>query len=60
MAMLEAVGAVPQNVNYAVKVSHAVRLLQNVQGLTPLSSQGGRPENAVKTVESAIAMVLIY
>jgi S1-C subfamily serine protease len=60
MAMLEAVGVVPQNVNYAVKASHAARLLQNIQGLVPFPSQGGRPENAVKTVENAIAMVMIY
>jgi S1-C subfamily serine protease len=60
MAMLETVGVVPQNVNYAVKVSHAVRLLQSIKGLTPVRSQGGKPENPVKTVQDAIAMVLIY
>ena len=60
MAMLEAQGVVAQNVNYAIKVSHAAHLLKNIQGLTPLPSQGVKPENAVKTVEGAIAMVMIY
>jgi S1-C subfamily serine protease len=60
LAMLEAVGVVPQNVNYAVKVSHALRLLQNIKGLTPTPAQSSKPENAVKTVENAIAMVMIY
>ena len=46
--------------NYAIKVSHAAHLLKNIQGLTPLPSQGVKPENAVKTVEGAIAMVMIY
>jgi hypothetical protein len=60
LAMLQAVGAVPQNVNYAVKVSHAVRLLQNIKGLTPVATQGMKAENPVKTVENGIAMVMIY
>jgi S1-C subfamily serine protease len=60
MAMLQISGAVPQNVNYAVKVQPAIRLLQNIKGLTPFPSQGGRPENAVKTVENAIAMIRIH
>jgi S1-C subfamily serine protease len=60
MAMLETSGVVPQNVNYAVKSRLAARLLQSVKGLTPPPGQSGRPENPVKTVENAIAMVLIY
>jgi len=60
LAMLETVGVVPQNVNYAVKASHAVRLLQEVKGLIPPIAQGAKPENAVKTVENAIAMVMVY
>jgi S1-C subfamily serine protease len=60
MAMLETSGAVPQNVNYAVKISHAARLLQNIKGLAPIQSQGGKPQNPVKTVQNAIAMVWIY
>jgi S1-C subfamily serine protease len=60
MAMLEAVGVVAQNVNYAIKIRQAVRLLQSVKGLTPATIRAGRPENAIKTVENAIAMVMIY
>jgi S1-C subfamily serine protease len=60
MAMLEISGVVPQNVNYAVKARSAVRLLQSIKGLTPPPSQGARPENAVKTVQNAIVMVMIY
>jgi S1-C subfamily serine protease len=60
MAMLETSGAVPQNVNYAVKVRRAGRLLQDIKGLTPFQSQGAKPGNPVKTVENAIAMVWIY
>jgi S1-C subfamily serine protease len=60
MAMLEISGVVPQNVNYAVKIRPAIRLLQTIKGLTPPPSQDGKPENPVKTVENAIAMVLIY
>ncbi len=59
MAMLETSGVVPQNVNYAVKSLHALRLLQSVKGLN-LGSPGMRTDNAVKTVENAIAMVSIY
>jgi S1-C subfamily serine protease len=59
-AALEASGAMPQNVNYAVKSRHALRLLQKVKDLHPPAPQSSKPANAVKTVEAAIAMVLIY
>jgi S1-C subfamily serine protease len=60
MAMFETSGMVPQNVNYAVKSRLAARLLESIKSLTPPPSQVGRPENAVKTVEKAIAMLWIY
>jgi S1-C subfamily serine protease len=60
MAMLEAMGVVPQNVNYAIKISKAVQLMQSIKGLTPVLAQAGKPDNAVKTVQNAIAMVMIY
>jgi len=60
MAMLEISGVVPQNVNYAVKAVHAVRLLQTIKDLAPLPLPGAKPENPVKTVENAIAMLSIY
>jgi S1-C subfamily serine protease len=60
MAMLETSGMMPQNVNYAVKARLAARLLQTIKGLAPAPVPGGRPENAIKTVENAIAMLWIY
>jgi S1-C subfamily serine protease len=60
MAMLETSGMMPQNVNYAVKSRLAARLLQTIQGLAPAPGPGGKPENAIKTVENAIAMLWIY
>jgi len=60
MTMLETSGVVPQNVNYAVKSRLAARLLQSVRGLTSTPGQGAKPDNAVKTVENAIAMLLVY
>jgi hypothetical protein len=60
MTMLETSGVVPQNVNYAVKSRLAARLLQSVRGLTSTPGQGAKPDNAVKTVENAIAMLWVY
>jgi len=60
MAMLETSGMVPQNVNYAVKALHALRLLETIKEVVLLPSQGPRLDNSVKTVENAIAMVSIY
>ena len=60
MAMLETSGVVPQNVNYAVKSLHALRLVQSVKGLNLLPPPVVRTDNAVKTVENAIVMVAIY
>jgi S1-C subfamily serine protease len=59
-AMWETSGMMPQNVNYAVKSQLAVRLLQQVKGLAPSPNQGATSENPVKTVQNAIAMILIY
>jgi S1-C subfamily serine protease len=60
IAVLQASGVMPQNVNYAVKSRHAWRLLQNIKGLEPAEPQAAKPVNVVKTVEDAIAMVMIY
>jgi S1-C subfamily serine protease len=60
LTVLQASGAVPQNVNYAVKARHALRLLQRVKGLESSLSQAGKPANAVKTVENAVVMVKTY
>jgi S1-C subfamily serine protease len=62
MAALRETGAVPQNVNYAVKAKHALRLLQSVNGLEALLAPppASRPEKPIHAVEEAIAMVQIY
>lgn len=59
-AVLQASGVMPQNVNYAIKSRHAWRLLQGVKGLDPAAPPSGKPGNVVKTVQNAIAMVMIY
>jgi hypothetical protein len=53
-------GVVPQNVNYVVKARPMRQLLQNVKGLDLIAAQAQKPADPIKTVESAIAMVLIY
>ena len=58
-AVLQASGVMPQNVNYAIKSSHALRLLQNIKGLEQ-ATVPPNPGNAVKTVENAIVMVMIH
>ncbi len=58
-AVLQASGVMPQNVNYAIKSRHALRLLQNIKGLEPASAAASSG-NAVKAVENAIAMVMIH
>jgi S1-C subfamily serine protease len=60
MAVMQISGAVPQNVNYAVKAQPARQLLRSVKGLDLIAAQGPKPADAIKTVESAIAMILIY
>jgi S1-C subfamily serine protease len=60
LAALRESGAVPQNVNYAVKSKLALRLLHRVNGLDaqlPAARAAGKP---VKAVEDSIAMVMIY
>ncbi len=62
MAAFRESGAVPQNVNYAVKSKHALRLLQSVKGLDALlmPAKPAKPAKPVQAVEDAIAMILIY
>jgi S1-C subfamily serine protease len=60
MAAMQISGVVPQNVNYAVKAQPARRLLQSVKGLDLIPARGQRMTDPIKTVESAIAMILIY
>lgn len=63
MAALRESGAVPQNVNYAVKAKHAIHLLQNIKGvdgalMAPRATVP--PARPIQAVENAVAMVMIY
>jgi S1-C subfamily serine protease len=63
LAVLRESGTVPQNVNYAVKAKHALRLLQSVKGLDallPPAKTAAKSAKPVQTVEDAIAMIMIY
>jgi S1-C subfamily serine protease len=62
-AALRESGAVPQNVNYAVKAKKALRLLRRVEGLDALllpARTAARPARPVQAVEDAIAMIMVY
>jgi S1-C subfamily serine protease len=60
MATLRESGAVPQNVNYAVKSKFALKMLRYVDGIEDLPKPGPAPVKPIKTVEDAIAMLEIY
>jgi S1-C subfamily serine protease len=59
-AVLQASGVMPQNVNYAIKSRHALHLLEEIKDLEPAPPAATRPGNVVKTVEDAIAMIMIH
>lgn len=63
LAALRESGAVPQNVNYAVKSKLALRLLRSVEGLDALllpARTAAKPAKPVQAVEDAIAMIMVY
>jgi len=63
MVALRESGAVPQNVNYAVKARNALRLLDNVKGLESLlgpAKAAAKPAKPVQSVEDGVAMIMIY
>jgi S1-C subfamily serine protease len=63
LAALRESGAVPQNVNYAVKAKKALRLLRRVEGLDTLllpARTAASPAKPVQAVEDAIAMIMVY
>jgi len=60
MAALRESGAVPQNVNYAVKAKKALRLLRRVDGLDALLMPARTVAKPVQAVEDAIAMIMVY
>jgi S1-C subfamily serine protease len=59
-AVLQNSGVMPQNVNYAVKARHVLRLLKKVKGLEPAQPAMARPANPIKNVQDAIVMVMVY
>jgi TPR repeat protein len=64
-AALESSGALPQNVNYAVKSSYALSLLESVPGLAsklkaPHPAKERKFEDAVQEAHAAAALVLVY
>jgi len=64
-AGLEASGAIPQNVNYAIKSSYVLSLLESVQDATgklkePWPAGERKYEDVVKEVREAAALVLVY
>jgi S1-C subfamily serine protease len=60
LAALRESGAVPQNVNYAVKSKLALRLLRRVDGLDALLPPARTAAKPVQAVEEAIAMIMVY
>jgi len=65
MSVLEAVGSLPQNVNYAVKSTFILDFLRTVPAVTgklrPVQAAAGRrSEDVVKQVEDAVGLVLVY
>jgi hypothetical protein len=65
IAAFQESGALPQNVNYAMKSSYALPLLESVPGLTgklktPHPAKENRFESAVREARDAAALVLVY
>lgn len=62
VTVFEYTGALPQNVNFAVKINYAMPLIQAVPGLSKRLPRPPDPEpaNAVKAVEAATGLVLVY
>jgi S1-C subfamily serine protease len=60
LAALRESGAVPQNVNYAVKAKKALRLLRRVKGLDALLLPARTAAKPLQAVEDAIAMIMVY
>jgi hypothetical protein len=60
---LKLTGALPQNVNYAVKSAHVQELMASVpEAAKKLMAAGGGPkfDEVAKQVEDAVAIVLSY
>lgn len=55
-------GEIPQNVNYAVKSSYILPLLDDVQNLPPplVSANGTKFEDVVGNAEKSVVLILVY
>ncbi len=64
-AALEESGALPQNVNYALKSSYVLSLLESMPELAgklrePWPGKDRKFDEAVKDAQEAVALVLVY
>ena len=61
LSMLHSSGALPQNVNYAIKLEPLRDLLKRTD-VVKLPADGAilKPEDAIKAAEEAVGMVLVY
>lgn len=62
LTMAKVEGEIPQNVNYAVKSSYILPLLDNVQNLPPpvVPSSGTKFEDIVGNVQKSAVLTLVY
>ncbi len=62
LTMAKVEGEIPQNVNYAVKSSYILPLLDDLQNLPPavVSSAGTKFEDVVGKVQKSVALILVY
>ena len=66
LTFLKATGAVPQNVNYAVKSAHLIEFLEAIPEVkrnlkSPIASNGSRsPAEWVSEVQESVALVQVY
>ena len=60
--MAKFAGEIPQNVNYAVKSSYILPLLDDVQNLPPplAASTGSKFEDVVEKAQKSVALILVY
>lgn len=62
LTMAKIAGEIPQNVNYAVKSSYILPLLDGVQNLPPpvVSSSGTKFVDTVSNVQKSVVLILVY
>ncbi len=63
VTVFEYTGAIPQNVNFAVKINYAFPLIQAVPGLSSRllqQAKAGASASPVKAVEAATGLVVVY